>query len=396
MLTSVLSARAGYQFATRKQYPCNPGAVNYQCQFSSTVTAYALNLTHQEMLKYVDIPQTVFVDNSQNSQTVAINIGTTGQTIYVPALQQGFFPIFATQNTQVTASSPGQSGTVTVGLWFTNFKIDPFMWGAQGAGSTVTDPGLYAILNAVIAGSSTFKVQDTILEGAVSGGKVLVTETNSAAILTDTAAIQGTNATIAGAVSGGKMQVQDTALEATISGGKILTTETNSAAIATNTSNTATSSATVAGAVSAGKMQVQDAAVEAIISGGKLAVTDAVLEGTVINVTTNQLSGNSEGNRATFTATCQSNDVTTVYASLQGSATKKVRIKRIIALAVCTGGSLISIQMGRATANTGGTATTPVTIKFDTSNASAATAVPHGYNAAPALTVTYAIYFERR
>ncbi len=90
----------------------------------------------------------VFVDNSANPQTLTIQANQNPfENIVVPPYSQGTFPIIAPIRPKFTLSS---SGSVIIGVIFTNFPMSLCVWGVQTPGVPTT-PTNFAIATPTVA-----------------------------------------------------------------------------------------------------------------------------------------------------------------------------------------------------------------------------------------------------
>lgn len=71
--------------------------------------------------------QSVFVDNSSNSQGVTLTVAGTGQVICCPALSQGVFPLLFTGTPLLQIATPAPVAAVTR-CYFLNVPAAPGVW----------------------------------------------------------------------------------------------------------------------------------------------------------------------------------------------------------------------------------------------------------------------------
>ena len=91
----------------------------------TAASAYSHELPEGE--NRLRVVQTVYVDNSQNSQIVVLIIAGSEQRIAIPASVLGYFPVVMTPgNHRLTVTS--FNGTNYTTIQFLNMPIPPFMW----------------------------------------------------------------------------------------------------------------------------------------------------------------------------------------------------------------------------------------------------------------------------
>lgn len=76
--------------------------------------------------------QSVYIDNSGNTQSVTMTVQGTGQVIVCPASSQGIFPLFFTGvpsfNIITTAAGVPTPIAASTRCYFLNFPISPAVW----------------------------------------------------------------------------------------------------------------------------------------------------------------------------------------------------------------------------------------------------------------------------
>jgi hypothetical protein len=97
---------------------------------------YELDLSNLMMRGFIDMIQTVYVDNLDGGVAVQIDVDTGRQRLDVAAGAQAYLPILVPNPAKLTFTSTGGAATVTV--YLLNFPIAPEMWwpGSTGAGVT--------------------------------------------------------------------------------------------------------------------------------------------------------------------------------------------------------------------------------------------------------------------
>lgn len=111
--------------------------------------------------------QSVFIDNSQNNQTVTITMTGLGQRISVPAGYQGIFPVFVTDKPVFTVDSAG-NGIATIA--FSNAHQNAAMW--------ATSPSQVNV-------SGTIATTNAALDPTVSGNRINTTSKPAVIAYTD-------------------------------------------------------------------------------------------------------------------------------------------------------------------------------------------------------------------
>lgn len=132
-------------------------AITTVIDFSLGLT-FTLDLTAvQAQLTWFKSIQTIYIDNSANSNPFIITCGITTQRIVIPANCCAYMPVLqpAAPVLQFNTAS-----AVSVKIQLLNFFLPPFVWSATG-GPTVNPGG-------------TLAVADAILDATVIGGKVQV------------------------------------------------------------------------------------------------------------------------------------------------------------------------------------------------------------------------------
>lgn len=96
-----------------------PKCVPIRLDFS-VAPSYSLDYSNQTQLGYLDMCQTVWVDNYGNAQVLSISVPGTQQTIQVPAGAQGYFPILCPNPIRLVFSS---TGTTVQQVTLLNFPV---------------------------------------------------------------------------------------------------------------------------------------------------------------------------------------------------------------------------------------------------------------------------------
>jgi hypothetical protein len=113
-------------------------------------TQYTLDPTQSNQLLEMQNIQSVFIDNSQTTGTTLITVATTGHTVRVPPLSQGFFPLIAGDRPVIVITNTSGNGSSQA--WILNIPALPDVWsvGAGAASASVIsgDTGNNALLTA--------------------------------------------------------------------------------------------------------------------------------------------------------------------------------------------------------------------------------------------------------
>lgn len=118
----------------------------------TTQQTWMLDLTQQTALKIVGYIQCVFVDNSQNGETISIQTQTVRQTVVIPPYSQAFVPLLLVDGPVVNLSS---AGGIPIMLHFLNVPMPLEVWSVRVAPVfsftdngylQVSDPALEALI----------------------------------------------------------------------------------------------------------------------------------------------------------------------------------------------------------------------------------------------------------
>lgn len=115
----------------------NPSAANVPLDFTS-VTSLDLDFTQAENNRVVSAILGVFIDNSQNAQSITwTQTSATAQRIIIPANSQAYLPVLSVVPDKMNFAT---TGAVIVPVQFLNFRPDPIIWSATGLNGTVAAP----------------------------------------------------------------------------------------------------------------------------------------------------------------------------------------------------------------------------------------------------------------
>jgi hypothetical protein len=92
------------------------------------ITQYIFDYQNMQSRGFMSMVQTVYVDNSANSNALVITVGGTGQQIQAPPNTQGYYPVLCSNPIRFVFSSPANSSLVTVQL--INVAISGQVWNA--------------------------------------------------------------------------------------------------------------------------------------------------------------------------------------------------------------------------------------------------------------------------
>jgi hypothetical protein len=382
---------------------------------------YSLELNKHETAGKVDLPQTLFFDASLSTGPVIISFSGTQQTLTLPPQAAGYLPILTPDQASFTIAGAGGG---SIGLSFISVPLPASVWSTSAGGaSTVTaEQGLpntaaeaWSVYvtqgGAAVSSGNPLPTDDINLATAIAGGVVAVHDASSEASLatiasTTTQAAPSASSPYALQVAGeynpslgtltngqsaalqlqntGRLLVADTSAETYLSS---LVTETTATvtALTKTTTPVAAGAATATGADLIG-LQYNGIPIE--MTAGQQAAALANSYGSLL-VDTEVLSP---------TYSCVSGPTIAASAAnvpglwIQGSATKTIRIKRIILSfsgAASTTETVISTlrRYSGATAFTGTGLTTQVIAQFDINDA-ASTAVVTANGPGGAITAT--------
>ena len=112
-----------------------------------------------DQLARINSVQTLFVDNSLNSNSITITTGVVNQKIVIPPLSQAYIPVLQNNPPVLRFQS---SVAVTLPIQILNFFLPPIVWSVNG--TPVLNPSGYMY------------VTDPILDATVSNNKVNVNQ----------------------------------------------------------------------------------------------------------------------------------------------------------------------------------------------------------------------------
>lgn len=71
----------------------------------SAVANYYIDLSVDEAFQNIEFIQSVFIDNAENPAAVTLTFEISGQRIIAPPLSQGYYTVFAPEQTKFTLST---------------------------------------------------------------------------------------------------------------------------------------------------------------------------------------------------------------------------------------------------------------------------------------------------
>jgi hypothetical protein len=147
--------------------------VAYSADFSAPV-AYLFDFSLLQQSNTFSIPETIFIDNSENPNSIRITISQTNQSFPIPAYTAGYFPINAQANSTILMETTGGVATGNLSsVQFFNYAISPNTW--TGFGPLV--PGFKTLIigpdqvNTVNFGANSWPVQGSAAAGAAPGAQ---------------------------------------------------------------------------------------------------------------------------------------------------------------------------------------------------------------------------------
>lgn len=135
-----------------------PVPLNFALQAS-----YTVDLTILQQKGYMSVFQSVFIDNSQSSQPVTLQVQGSNQKIVCPGNSQGTFPIFVPGSAIFTVSS---SGSAYVVLYLSNVPLPSCVWSATSSFA--------------FSAAGYLEVTDVALDACVTGSNLNILENGTA------------------------------------------------------------------------------------------------------------------------------------------------------------------------------------------------------------------------
>lgn len=114
-----------------------PKAVPYNMNFT-TGAAFTADLRQTVSQGYISVIQSVWIDNSANSDTLSMTVQGTNFTINAPAYSQGFYPV--TVGPQPVFQFSSASTSAAVAVEFLNVPVPASVWTVQVNAVSITGP----------------------------------------------------------------------------------------------------------------------------------------------------------------------------------------------------------------------------------------------------------------
>ena len=156
----------------------------------ATTTVWSVDLTPYVTQGKLSAIQCFFIDNSQNTAPVQVEMGVGGQTIQLDAGQQGWVSALLNNNPQFIVSSTGTSCEI----FACNFQMFNAVWYAKGAEmattSNITEVGGASIALGQQLPTASLPVANSPFE--VNGTAQIIAVTTTSASATITAVAAGT------------------------------------------------------------------------------------------------------------------------------------------------------------------------------------------------------------
>lgn len=165
--------------------PCKNGPKGIPALLNFTLgTSFDLDLSQIIAAGFLDNVQTIYVDNSGNSNAFNITCSVSSQVLTVPAGAQAYLPLLQPSPAKLNFST---GGTPTITIQLLNFYLPPIVWSSGSANSAaqiVSDPTLDAtvangrVQTSAIAGQTTPNDKSGTI--TVGGTPQIIIATNAA------------------------------------------------------------------------------------------------------------------------------------------------------------------------------------------------------------------------
>lgn len=151
--------------------PEGPKAISQSLDFT-TASSFLIDFTQAYAQGVISVVQTIWCDNSENSESITFSVAGTNQNITFPPFSQGSLPCISAVRTKLTATSA--TTTATVDCQFLNVPLPIGVWdaravvatGSAGNATEITTGGTAAV--AFVGG--------TVQNGAVITNPIEATE----------------------------------------------------------------------------------------------------------------------------------------------------------------------------------------------------------------------------
>jgi hypothetical protein len=173
-----------------------PKAIPIPISFA-TVAAWLLDLSNTQQLGHIEYVQTLFIDNSANTNALTIQTDASNQTVVIPPKSQAFMPVLQPNPPKLTISTPAVASLV-VTVFALNFPVSPHVWAVtsppaftfSGSALLVQDSALEALIN-TYNGFNAFAVADQYMEARFAGRTMYSVISTAAAMAVNVKASAG-------------------------------------------------------------------------------------------------------------------------------------------------------------------------------------------------------------
>lgn len=93
----------------------------------SAVANYYIDLSVDEAFQNIEFVQSAFIDNAENPVALTLTFEISGHRIIAPPLSQGYYTLFAPEQTKFTVSTTIHA-TAQPRVLLLNVPIGPCMW----------------------------------------------------------------------------------------------------------------------------------------------------------------------------------------------------------------------------------------------------------------------------
>lgn len=136
MSTGIITPQYGFTPFYAEVPKEGPKSIPQRIDFTTNVS-WSIDFSNLTANETITMIQTLFIDNSNNSDSLSVVFEGTQQTLICPPLAQGYFPIL-TQNWPKCVVST--SGGVVILIEFINIPIPPSVWYVAGNTGGIPNP----------------------------------------------------------------------------------------------------------------------------------------------------------------------------------------------------------------------------------------------------------------
>lgn len=115
---------------------------SFGIDFTGAGTVYLVDLTQQQQAGLFRTPETLFMDNSTNPNSVVVQVSITNQFFEIPPNSNGYYRLSSTPGSQITLTSVG-GATSRGNIQIFDFPITPVVWyntpGGVASAVTIAD-----------------------------------------------------------------------------------------------------------------------------------------------------------------------------------------------------------------------------------------------------------------